>query len=141
MEFRHSVICSTRGINECLVTLLELFNLAGGVGVSLCYSYSRYTAFNGCVNGCIALSSVIKRALHSRAIMQCYKEKDRHAGEDDKRKYPVDSYKINEGQDYHYRAYKQILRTVVRKLADLKKITTYSRHNASGLVVIIEFKG
>ena len=67
--------------------------------------------------------------------------KYRHAGKDDKGKYPVYRKEINKGQNYHHRADKKIFRAVVCKLANLKQVARDPRHYFSGLIVIVKLKG
>ena len=64
-----------------------------------------------------------------------------HTGEDDESQHPVDSHKVDEGENYHHRADEKVFRSVVSKLADLEKIAGDSGHNATGLVIVVEAEG
>ena len=140
-EFCHSLIGSARGVNEFLVALVEFFDLARGICIRLGYSDTRNTAFDRGVYRRVALSSVVKRAVHRFSEMHSYYNEYRHAGKNYKRQHPVYSHKVGKGQNYHYRAYKQILGSVVRKLADLKEVACYSCHNASRFVIVVKAIG
>ena len=112
-----------------------------GVGVSLGYSDTRNTAFNGSVYYCVALTSVVKGSLHSSSVMNSNYNEDRNTCKNDKSQYPVDGHKISKGKNDHHRAYEKILGAVMGELTNLKKIRGKACHYLSRFIVIVILKG
>ena len=138
MELSHCLVCTRGRAYKFLVSDSEFLHLSLRVGVGFRDTDTGYTAFDSGVDSCVTLSSVVEGRLHCPAVMHRNDDQYRHTGEDYKGKVKIDRNKIREGKDDHNRADKQILRAVMRKLADLEKIACDPRHYLTRLVVIVE---
>ena len=83
MEPRHSAIGAAGRADELFVADLEFFHFPLGVGVCLRDPDTGNAAFNGRIDGGIALSAIIKSLAHSLAGIERHHHKDRHAGKND----------------------------------------------------------
>ena len=125
------------GNKECLITFLKF----GTLDVLICKRLHNTDAGKGILKTCVHiadLTPVFHKSLLHFGILTKRKNKHHDHQEDQRQcKLPVDKEQEDKSTDNLYQRDKKILRTMMCKLGNVKKVTDQFTHHLTGIILTV----